>query len=86
MHIYEEYVVVDAAGRLQIPPDLREELGIGNRVTLEKVEGGVIIWPAAGVQPIISPDREDSDEWEVEQVPKRHRGLAGWLGRGRREG
>ena len=85
-HIYEEYVVVDGAGRLQIPPDLREELGIGNRVTLEKVEGGVVIWPAAGVQPIISPDREDSDEWEIEQVPKRRRGLAGWLGRGRREG
>jgi putative ABC transport system ATP-binding protein len=85
MHIYEEYVVVDAAGRLQIPPDLREELGIGNRVTLEKVEGGVVIWPASGVQPMVSPDRETSDSLADEHPPSRHRGLPRWLGRGRGE-
>ena len=85
MHIYEEYVVVDAAGRLQIPPDLREELGIRDRVTLEKVDGGVVIWPASGVQPMVSPDREDSDFLADEPLPRRRRGLPGWLGRGRRE-
>ena len=59
---YEEYVVVDTAGRLQIPPDLREELGIGGRVTLEKTEdGGVLIHPVAGVQPIIQ-NRQDVRE------------------------
>jgi putative ABC transport system ATP-binding protein len=84
-HIYEEYVVVDAAGRLQIPPDLREELGIRDRVTLEKVDGGVVVWPAAGVRPMVSPDREASDFLEDEHPPRR-RGLADWLGRGRREG
>ena len=27
-HVYEEFVVVDGAGRLQIPPDLRAEFGM----------------------------------------------------------
>ncbi|MAU01587.1 MAG: ABC transporter [Anaerolineaceae bacterium] len=46
--VYEEYVVVDNAGRLQIPPDLREASGIGDRVTLEATEEGVLIKPVAG--------------------------------------
>ncbi|MBX3055366.1 MAG: ATP-binding cassette domain-containing protein [Anaerolineae bacterium] len=44
-HTFEEYVVVDAAGRLQIPPDLRQEANIGDRVTLEAMEQGVLIRP-----------------------------------------
>ncbi|MBE2202486.1 MAG: ATP-binding cassette domain-containing protein [Anaerolinea sp.] len=44
-HHFEEYVVVDNAGRLQIPPDLREATGIGDRVTLEAMEQGVLIRP-----------------------------------------
>ncbi|HUM71528.1 MAG TPA: ATP-binding cassette domain-containing protein, partial [Chloroflexota bacterium] len=44
-HHFEEYVVVDNAGRLQIPPDLREATGIGDRVTLEAMEQGVLIKP-----------------------------------------
>jgi putative ABC transport system ATP-binding protein len=55
-HVYEEYVVVDAAGRLQLPPALREELGIGERVTLEKMDGGILICPATGLQPIVAPE------------------------------
>ena len=43
--VYEEYVVVDNAGRLQIPPDLREASGIGDRVTLEATDEGVLIRP-----------------------------------------
>jgi len=50
-HDYEEYVVVDAAGRLQIPPSLREEMGIGSRVTLEKTETGVLVRPAVEETP-----------------------------------
>jgi len=42
-HEYEEYVVVDAVGRLQIPPKLREEVGIGSRATLEKTEVGLLL-------------------------------------------
>ncbi len=47
-HRYEEYVVVDAAGRLQIPPELREEVGIGSRATLEKTEAGVLVRAVEG--------------------------------------
>ncbi len=43
---YDELVVVDNAGRLQIPPDLRETSGIGDRVTLEATDEGVLIRPA----------------------------------------
>ncbi|MBK7897846.1 MAG: ATP-binding cassette domain-containing protein [Anaerolineaceae bacterium] len=43
---YDELVVVDSAGRLQIPPELREATGIGDRVTLEATDGGVLIRPA----------------------------------------
>ncbi|NLA59000.1 MAG: hypothetical protein GX855_08900, partial [Firmicutes bacterium] len=39
---HDEYVMLDSAGRLQIPPDLREALGIGNRLQLE-VEGDKLI-------------------------------------------
>ncbi|GJM42302.1 MAG: ABC transporter ATP-binding protein [Ardenticatenaceae bacterium] len=43
---YEEFVIVDNAGRLQIPPTLREATNIGNRVTLEATDEGVLIRPA----------------------------------------
>ena len=45
---FEEYVVVDGVGRLQIPPDLREAATIGDRVTLEATENGILIKPVAG--------------------------------------
>jgi bifunctional DNA-binding transcriptional regulator/antitoxin component of YhaV-PrlF toxin-antitoxin module len=47
-HHYDEYVVVDSAGRLQIPPELRQQTGIGDRVTLEATEQGVLIRPVVG--------------------------------------
>jgi ABC-type lipoprotein export system ATPase subunit len=43
--LFEEYVVVDAAGRLQIPPHLRERRGIGGRVTVELADDGILIKP-----------------------------------------
>lgn len=40
----EEYVVLDRAGRLQIPSDLLEQMGVtGNKVRLELVEGKIVI-------------------------------------------
>jgi hypothetical protein len=42
-HHFEEYVVVGGAGRLQIQPELREEVGIGDRVTLAATEEGILI-------------------------------------------
>jgi ABC-type lipoprotein export system ATPase subunit/bifunctional DNA-binding transcriptional regulator/antitoxin component of YhaV-PrlF toxin-antitoxin module len=45
---YHEFVVLDSAGRLQIPKELREELGIGKRAQLEKGENAIIIRPVEG--------------------------------------
>lgn len=48
---YEEYVVLDAAGRLQVPREYLEEWGIGTRAKLELTEGGILIKPINGVKP-----------------------------------
>jgi putative ABC transport system ATP-binding protein len=85
MHVYEEFVVVDGAGRLQIPPDLRAEMEIGDRVTLERADGGILIRPVAGAGSGISPVHEVSDATEDEQPPSRRTRLEGWLRRTRRK-
>jgi energy-coupling factor transporter ATP-binding protein EcfA2 len=46
--VYEEYVVVDGAGRLQLPARLAGEAGIGNRVKLIRTEAGLLVQPVAG--------------------------------------
>ena len=43
-----EYTVLDAAGRLQLPADVVEELGLRGRVTVERVAEGVLIRTAHG--------------------------------------
>jgi putative ABC transport system ATP-binding protein len=48
---YEEYIVLDAAGRLQVPRDYLEEWGIGTRARLELVEDGILIKPINGIKP-----------------------------------
>jgi ABC-type lipoprotein export system ATPase subunit len=77
-HIFEEFVVVDGAGRLQIPPDLRAEMDIGDRVTLERADGGILIRPVAGAGPAVLPV-EVSDSEEDEQSPSRSTRLGDWL-------
>jgi ABC-type lipoprotein export system ATPase subunit/bifunctional DNA-binding transcriptional regulator/antitoxin component of YhaV-PrlF toxin-antitoxin module len=80
-HVYEEFVVVDGAGRLQIPPDLRAEIGIGERVTLERTDGGILIRPAATAEPGVSPINHASDSAEDHQPSSRRTRLGNWLGR-----
>jgi putative ABC transport system ATP-binding protein len=46
--VYHEYVVLDSAGRLQIPPEYREKLNIGDRVELDINEEGILIRPVLG--------------------------------------
>ncbi|MCB0034927.1 MAG: ATP-binding cassette domain-containing protein [Anaerolineales bacterium] len=46
-HHFEELTVLDSAGRLQIPEAYREALAIGDRVTLELTEDGVLVKPVA---------------------------------------
>jgi putative ABC transport system ATP-binding protein len=45
---FQEFVVLDSAGRLQIPKEIREELGIGKRAEMEMGDGCIIIRPVAG--------------------------------------
>ncbi len=84
-HVYEEFVVVDGAGRLQIPPDLRADLDIGDRVTLERADSGILIRPVAGAGLAVSPVNQVSDVTEDEQVSSRRARLGGWLARARRK-
>ncbi len=79
VHVYEEFVVVDGAGRLQIPPDLRAEVGIGSRVTLEKSGGGVLIRPAAGPQPAGNAAARAADGTDDGPLPAPRPGLRGRL-------
>lgn len=44
--VYEEVVLLDSAGRLQVPRDYLEQYEIKRRVLLEPVEGGILIRPA----------------------------------------
>ncbi|MCL6430038.1 MAG: ABC transporter ATP-binding protein [Anaerolineae bacterium] len=48
---YEEYVVLDGAGRLQVPREYLEQWGIGTRAKLELVEDGILIKPINGGRP-----------------------------------
>jgi len=43
-----EYTVLDAAGRLQLPANVVEELGLRGRVMIERVTNGVVIRTASG--------------------------------------
>jgi putative ABC transport system ATP-binding protein len=54
-HAFEEYLVVDEGGHLQLPHDLSERAGIGDRVTLELKEDGLLIKPVAGRSTVATP-------------------------------
>ncbi|MBN1318020.1 MAG: hypothetical protein JXA42_21235, partial [Anaerolineales bacterium] len=79
MPVFEEYVVVDEAGRLQIPPELRNEMAIGSRVTLEKTDQGLVIRPVEGVKPIVTPDGSKAESLDDEESSVRPRGPRRWL-------
>jgi ABC-type lipoprotein export system ATPase subunit len=82
--VYHEYIVLDSAGRLQVPREYLEQLDIGDRVTLDLMEEGILIRPAASreaVSPLLASLDED------EPSPPRRRGLRGWWSRrGERKG
>lgn len=44
---YHEFVVLDSAGRLQVPLEYREQHGISDRAQIELVEEGILIRPVA---------------------------------------
>lgn len=78
---YSEHVVVDAAGRLQVPKEYLEVVGIGDRAKLEVTDGGIVIQPVAGRQRVAAPLL---DGLEDEPPAPQQKGVRGWLARLRR--
>jgi putative ABC transport system ATP-binding protein len=78
---FHEYVVLDAAGRLQVPREYLEQFGIGDRVTLDLTEEGILIRPVAGRQVTVTPLVAGLGE---EEPPLPRRGLQGWWARVRK--
>ena len=88
--MYEELVVLDAAGRLQIPRDYLEELRIGDRARVELTDEGILIRPVAGRE-MLSSRVSEEEEWAVQvsglyveqdrPPPAHHRKALDWLRR-----
>jgi len=62
---YEELVVLDAAGRLQVPRDYLEEFSIGDRARVELTDEGILIRAVAGREATAAPTTEE-DSWQVQ--------------------
>jgi ABC-type lipoprotein export system ATPase subunit len=73
---FEELVVLDSAGRLQVPKEYLEELGIRGRAKLEMTEEGVLIRPAVGYDQVGIEVSE-----QVEAPAKETKRLQSLLGR-----
>jgi ABC-type lipoprotein export system ATPase subunit/bifunctional DNA-binding transcriptional regulator/antitoxin component of YhaV-PrlF toxin-antitoxin module len=52
-HMFEELVMLDSAGRLQVPKEVRERYGIGDRVRMEETPEGLLLRPVATSQPVV---------------------------------
>jgi ABC-type lipoprotein export system ATPase subunit/bifunctional DNA-binding transcriptional regulator/antitoxin component of YhaV-PrlF toxin-antitoxin module len=49
-HVFEELMMLDSAGRLQVPKEVRERYGIGDRVHMEETAEGLLLRPVAGTE------------------------------------
>jgi ABC-type lipoprotein export system ATPase subunit len=78
---YHEYVVLDSAGRLQVPREYLEQLGIGDRATLDMTDEGIVIRPAAGREAGAAPLLPELEE--EEPPDSEGRGWRRWLRRRR---
>ncbi len=81
--ILHEYVVLDSAGRLQVPREILDELGIGKRAQMEMGDGFIMIRPAAGqgaekdVKKLTLEDQLALLFAEQPPAPKKKKGLLG---------
>jgi ABC-type lipoprotein export system ATPase subunit len=83
---FEELVVLDSAGRLQIPREYLENLNIGERVRLELSGEGILIHPVSGYERAKDGQGlfHSPDELYIEEDAAPESGEGGWLGRLRR--
>ncbi len=79
---FEELIVLDSAGRLQIPKQYREQLGFENRVEMEVTEDSIVIRPAQNLEET-SSQSEIQLEREIRVGDNGTRG--GLMGRFRRK-
>jgi ABC-type lipoprotein export system ATPase subunit len=87
---YEELVVLDNAGRLQVPRDYLEEFRIGDRARVELTDEGILIRPVEGRE-AIPVSVSDEEAWEVqvgglyieedEPPPAAHKKALDWIRR-----
>ena len=74
---FEEFVLLDSAGRLQVPREYLEQLDIQGRVHLELVEDGILIRPAS-----MNESGNHAHTELAENTPEintsESRGLRGW--------
>ncbi len=65
-HVFEELVVLDSAGRLQVPKEIRERYGIGNRIRMEETPDGLLLRPVEAreelVKRLTEPDAPPEDK------------------------
>jgi len=77
---FEELVVLDSAGRLQVPKAYREALGIGRRASMEMTAEGLLIRPVEEGEDT-APTNTDPGEIEAEQSGRIRTQLQRWLKR-----
>lgn len=74
---FEEFVLLDSAGRLQVPREYLEQFNIQGRVFLEAVKDGILIRPVMRDQTENrSHTQEDETVPEIKQAERQ--GLRGW--------
>ena len=67
---YHEYVVLDSAGRLQVPREHLERFGIGGRAELEAVDDGILIRPVpSAMLNAVEPLRESAGQATTSGAP-----------------
>jgi ABC-type lipoprotein export system ATPase subunit len=83
---FEELVVLDSAGRLQIPRDYLETLNIGDRVRLEMRDGHLSVHPVSGrgrAMPVTKSEPDYVSLYMAEDLPPETQvnSFATWLRR-----
>lgn len=92
--VHEEYQVLDSAGRLQIPREYLEQLGIRDRVVVELESGQIVIRPVArgnggegqatsgaAIPGHVVDGQEDETDEQARSTAKKRTGLMKWLKR-----
>ena len=89
---YHEYVVLDYAGRLQIPREYLDQLGISDRAQVELTDDGILVKPAVGLDDTASQVARSSEvaeswgpqarskDWRL-RIGDASRGLRGLFGK-----